>query len=79
MAWLDKKQCKQFVKIAVATKREPIAENPEGECLFWFADVQILAFLAKRGKGGADRLIGKNRDAVELALDGVAVDFIEEI
>jgi hypothetical protein len=34
MAWLDKKQCKQFVKIAVATKREPIAENPEEECLF---------------------------------------------
>jgi len=33
MAWLDKKQCKQFVKIAVATKGEPIAENPEGDML----------------------------------------------
>jgi hypothetical protein len=27
--------------------------------------VQILAFLAKRGKGGADRFTGKNRDAAE--------------
>lgn len=32
--------------------------------------MQILAFLARRGKGGADRLTGKNRDAVKLALDG---------
>ena len=71
MAWLDKKQCKQFVKIAVATKREPIAENPEGECLRWYADMQILAFLARRGKGGADRLTGKNRDAVEDEFEGV--------
>lgn len=79
MAWLDKKQCKQFVKIAVATKREPIAENPEGECLCWFADVQILAFLARRGKGVADRLTGKKRDAVELAWGAAVVDFIAEI
>jgi hypothetical protein len=41
--------------------------------------VQILAFLARRGKGGADRLTGKNRDAVKLALDGIVVDYIEEV
>jgi len=41
--------------------------------------MQILAFLARRGEIGADRLAGKNRDAVELALDGVVVDFIAEI
>ena len=41
--------------------------------------MQILAFLARRGKGVADRLTGKNRDAVELAVECVAVDFIAEI
>jgi len=41
--------------------------------------MQILAFLARRGKTDADRLAGKNRGAVELALEGVAVDFIAEI
>ena len=29
--------------------------------------MQILAFLARRGKGSADRFTGKNRDAVESA------------
>ena len=72
MAWLDKKQCKQFVKIAVATKREPIAENPEEECLFWFADMQILAFLARRENGCADKFTGKNRDAMEVTPEGLS-------
>lgn len=38
--------------------------------------MQILAFLARRGKSGADRLTGKNRDAVELACEGIALDLL---
>jgi hypothetical protein len=30
--------------------------------------MQIWAFLARRGKGGAERLAGKNRGAVESTL-----------